>query len=164
MTVIETARLLLRPLGPEDADAQRALLAEPSVAEWWGPEDPGFPLTDDPDANRFTILCDGEVAGLVQCYEEAHPSCRHASIDIYLGAAFQGRGLGTEAVQALAGWLISERGHHRITIDPAAGNAAAIAAYAKAGFREVGVLRRAWRHHPSGEWRDGLLMELVTEP
>ena len=41
----------------------------------------------------------------------------------------------------LARYLIQERGHHRLTIDPAADNAPAIRAYEKVGFRPVGVLR-----------------------
>ena len=58
-----------------------------------------------------------------------------AGIDNYLGTRFQGQGAGTEAVALLARYLFSERGHHRITIDPAAHNERAIRSYAKVGFR-----------------------------
>jgi aminoglycoside 6'-N-acetyltransferase len=58
-------------------------------------------------------------------------------------------------------YLIDERGHHRLTIDPAADNAEAIRAYEKVGFRPVGVLREYWRA-PGGAWRDGLLMDLLA--
>jgi len=51
------------------------------------------------------------------------------------------------------------RGHHRLTIDPAADNLAAIRAYEKVGFRTVGVMREYWRA-PDGTWHDGLLMDL----
>jgi aminoglycoside 6'-N-acetyltransferase len=57
---------------------------------------------------------------------------------------------------------VDERGHHRITIDPAAANAAAIRAYEKAGFRTVGVLRSYERDPDGTGWHDGLLMEYVT--
>jgi aminoglycoside 6'-N-acetyltransferase len=73
-----------------------------------------------------------------------------------------GRGLGTDAVSTLARELLARRGHHRVTIDPAADNAAAIRCYEKAGFRPVGVMRSAWRDRDS-EWRDVLLMELVAD-
>jgi RimJ/RimL family protein N-acetyltransferase len=73
----------------------------------------------------------------------------------------QGRGLGTDAIRTLARYLIEERGHHRLTIDPAADNAVAIRAYEKVGFRPVGVLRAYWRS-PDGTWRDGLLMDLLA--
>ena len=71
------------------------------------------------------------------------------------------RGLGTEAVRRVARRLIEERGHHRITIDPATANAAAIRAYEKAGFRAVGVMRRYERDIEGDDWHDGLLMELL---
>jgi aminoglycoside 6'-N-acetyltransferase len=58
--------------------------------------------------------------------------------------------------------LIDERGHHRITIDPAASNPAAIRAYEKAGFEPVGVMRRYERDADGKGWHDGLLMELVV--
>jgi aminoglycoside 6'-N-acetyltransferase len=51
-----------------------------------------------------------------------------------------------------------------VTLDPAVENERAIRSYEKAGFRRVGVLTRSYRHHPSGEWRDELLMEFVGEP
>jgi aminoglycoside 6'-N-acetyltransferase len=38
--------------------------------------------------------------------------------------------------------LIEDRGHHRITIDPAKANAAAIKAYERVGFKAVGIMRR----------------------
>ncbi len=53
-----------------------------------------------------------------------------------------------------------QRGHHRITIDPAVENVPAVRSYRKAGFEPVGTLHAAWRDD-GGAWRDLLLMELV---
>ena len=89
---------------------------------------------------------------------------RHASIDIFLDPALHGRGLGTRAIELLVTHLVEERGHHRITIDPAAENAQAIRAYEKAGFTAVGVMRAYERDMTTGEWHDGLLMEWVGAP
>jgi hypothetical protein len=47
---------------------------------------------------------------------------RHAGIDIFLTASRYGQGLGTEAIRLLARHLFEKRGHHRLTIDPAADN------------------------------------------
>ena len=58
--------------------------------------------------------------------------------------------------------LIGERGHHRVTIDPAASNAAAIRAYEKVGFRPVGIMRRYERDADGNGWHDGLLMDLLA--
>ena len=64
-------------------------------------------------------------------------------------------------VVCLARHLLAERGHHRITIDPAAANTAAIRTYEKVGFRPVGVMR-LYEQGPDGTWHDGLLMELLA--
>ena len=71
-------------------------------------------------------------------------------------------GDGTEAVALLARYLFEERGHHRITIDPAAHNERAIRSYAKVGFRPVGVMRR-YERGPDGTFHDGLLMDLLRD-
>jgi aminoglycoside 6'-N-acetyltransferase len=70
-------------------------------------------------------------------------------------------GLGPEAIEALAAHLAGERGHYRITIDPALANEVAILAYEKAGFRRVGVIEAYWLDHATGDWSDGFLMERV---
>jgi aminoglycoside 6'-N-acetyltransferase len=58
--------------------------------------------------------------------------------------------------------LIDERGHHRVTIDPAADNAAAIRAYEKVGFKPVGIMRAYERDSGGDGWHDGLLMDLLA--
>jgi aminoglycoside 6'-N-acetyltransferase len=153
---------VLRPFVPDDAPALRRIHALPKVARWWDAPEPGFPDDDDPDTTRLTIEVDGAVAGLVQYWEEAERKYRHAAIDIFLDPAWHGRGLGTEAVRRVVVDLIRERGHHRLVIDPAAANAAAIRCYEKAGFRAVGVTRRSERDADGGGWHDSLLMELVV--
>jgi aminoglycoside 6'-N-acetyltransferase len=153
-------RVVLRPMEPEDTTRLREILVTPEVARWWGAEPEGFPLSDDPGATRYALLVEGRVAGLVQWDEEKEPDYRHAWIDLFVEPSLHGQGFGTDAVATLARHLFDEQGHHRITIDPAADNAAAIRSYEKAGFRRVGVMRSAWRD-PEGIWRDALLMELV---
>ena len=164
MAELRGDRVRLRPIDPADTPALRAILATPEVARWWPPHEAAFPFGDEPDATRFAVVIDGEVAGLVQYSEEPEPDYRHAEIDIFLGPRHHGRGLGTETIQVLACHLIEERGHHRLTICPAAENAVAIRCYEKAGFRRVGVTRSSWRDHARGEWRDELFMELVRLP
>jgi aminoglycoside 6'-N-acetyltransferase len=154
--------MILRPLDAADAAELLRILRMPEVARWWDAPDDGFPLTDDPLATRLVIEVDGAVAGLIQFSEELEPKYRHASIDLFLAPRLHGRGLGTEAVRAVVRHLVDERGHHRITIDPAAENVAAIRAYEKAGFTRVGIMRRYERDVGGGGWHDGLLMEYVV--
>ena len=113
------------------------------------------------DERALAIERESELVGLIQYHEENEPDFRHAGIDVFLAEQAQGHGLGTDAVRTLASYLIDEREHHRLTIDPAADNAAAIRAYEKVGFRAVGVIREYWRS-PDGTWRDGLLMDLLA--
>jgi aminoglycoside 6'-N-acetyltransferase len=163
VTRLAGERVLLRPVEPADAPALRAAHAAPEVRRWWGPPPDDFPFGDDPDATRLAIEVEGAVAGLIQYQEETDPDYRSASIDIFLHPDFHGRGLGAEAVRILAGHLVRDRGHHRLTIDPAAANHGAIRAYERVGFRPVGIMRRYERDHLHGGWHDGLLMDLLAE-
>jgi aminoglycoside 6'-N-acetyltransferase len=162
MQVKGLGSIVLRPLVAGDAAELRRIHATPEVARWWDAPPDDFPSLDDPDATRLTIEVDGVVAGLIQFSEELEPKYRHASIDLFLDPQFHGRGIGTEAVRRVVRQLIDDRGHHRITIDPAAANAAAVRAYEKAGFRAVGVMRAYERDFDGGGWHDGLLMELIA--
>ena len=155
-------RLRLRPLAPGDEAELLRIHSTPEVARWWDMPDDGFPFSDDPDSTRLVIEVDGAVAGMIQYAEEPEPKYRHASIDLFLDPAVHNRGHGTEAVREVARMLVEERGHHRITIDPAAANTAAIRAYQKAGFQPVGVMRSYERDADGRGWHDGLLMELVV--
>ena len=114
------------------------------------------------DTTAYVIELDGRVVGWIQWQAEEEPDYRHASMDIYVDAAVHGRGVGTDAVRTLARHLIEDHGHHRLTIDPAADNAAAIRAYTKVGFWPVGIERRAERG-ADGTWHDVLLMDLLPE-
>jgi aminoglycoside 6'-N-acetyltransferase len=157
----QTAAVTLRPLAEGDEAELRRIRATPEVERWWDPPEEDFPW-EEPESTRLTIEVDGAVAGLIQFSEELEPKYRHASIDLFLDPAWHGRGLGTEAVRQLVRHLVEDRGHHRITIDPAAANAAAIRSYEKVGFRSVGVMRRAERDPGGSGWHDSLLMELVV--
>ena len=159
------SRVTLRSVEPADAGRLTEIVREPEVARWWGSYDAERVRTElvEPESDKavWAIEADGEVIGLIQCYEETDPDYRHASIDLFLATARQGRGYGTEAVRVLARHLFEERGHHRLTIDPSATNERAIRAYEKVGFRPVGVLRQ-YERAPDGSWRDGLLMDLLA--
>jgi RimJ/RimL family protein N-acetyltransferase/pimeloyl-ACP methyl ester carboxylesterase len=163
-TLLRGRNVVLRPLRGEDVERVAQIQAEPGVARWWGPPDEAElrrQAEGRDEAKAFAIERESELVGLIQYHEENEPDFRHAGIDLFLAERAQGSGLGPDAVRALARYLFDERGHHRLTIDPAADNAAAIRAYEKVGFRTVGVLREYWRS-PEGAWRDGLLMDLLA--
>ena len=153
--------MVLRPLARGDEAELRRIHEAAEVARWWDLPAEDFPW-DEPEATRLTIEVDGAIAGLIQFGEELEPRYRHASIDLFLDPALHGRGIGTEALRRVVRHLIDERGNHRITIDTATANAAAIRSYEKAGFRRVGVMRRYERDVGGAGWHDGLLMELLA--
>jgi RimJ/RimL family protein N-acetyltransferase len=154
-------RLLLRPLAEGDARELRRIHLTAEVSRWWDRPADDFPW-DEPESTRLTIELDGAVVGMIQFSEEAEPKYRHASVDMFLDPALHGRGFGARALRMLVHELIAERGHHRITVDPAAANSAAIRAYEAVGFRRVGVMRCYERDGDGIGWHDGLLMELLA--
>ena len=158
-------RIVLRPLAAEDIAVLAAIGREPEFALWWpdlDEADLARKAAGTSDAVVFTILVAGEVAGIAQYYENDDPEYRHAGIDLGLATAWQNRGFGTDTVRTLARYLIQERGHHRVVIDPVAHNHRAIRCYEKVGFRPVGLMRR-YQREPDGIWRDGLLMDLLAD-
>jgi aminoglycoside 6'-N-acetyltransferase len=158
-------RVVLRPLTEADLPALAAIQAQPSVAARWGePNDADLRAKQDGTEGvvAYAIELEGDVVGLIEYQEEDDPMYRRAGIDIFLSEDVQGRGLGTDAVRTLSRYLVHDRGHHRLTIDPAADNVAAIRAYEKVGFRPVGVMRR-YERLPGGDWHDGLLMDLLAD-
>lgn len=163
--VLNDSRIQLRPVVEGDRKSLSAILAEPDVARWWVHED--VPTTvagvfDDDDEVRLAIVVEGVVVGLIQYAEENTPDYRHAGLDLFVGGAWQGRGIGPDAIRLVARYLIQVRGHHRLIIDPAVDNERAIRAYEKVGFQRVGVMRN-YERGADGRWHDGLLMDLLRE-
>lgn len=163
---LKGALVVLRPAVPDDIPALATIRATPEVySAWRGGDDLLAAVTEDldePDITSFVIELDGVAVGAIQYDSEDDTDYRHANIDIYLAPAAHGRGVGTDAVRTLTDHLIRDLGHHRIVIDPAADNAAAIRCYRKAGFQPVGIMRQ-YERGPDGTWHDGLLMDLLAD-
>jgi aminoglycoside 6'-N-acetyltransferase len=153
-------RVVLRPLEERDIATLLEFVHEPDVARWW-------PRVSDETLREnlgtaFAIEHAGELVGYAEVWEEDEPEYRHAGMDLFLGTTFHGRGLGGDAVLALARHLVHDRGHHRLVIDPAAENERAIRAYERVGFQRVGIQRKS-ELAGDGTWRDGLLMDLLAD-
>jgi aminoglycoside 6'-N-acetyltransferase len=164
MTELEGRIMRLRPARQDDAEAFRQILGHPEVARWWGDPDQQLDevLTEEQGISTYAIEHDGMTVGLIQSHEELTPQYRHAGVDIAVHPAWHGRGIGADATYTLAKYLISERDHHRLTIDPAADNGAAIRVYERLGFRRVGVMRQ-YERGLDGTWHDGLLMDMLAD-
>jgi aminoglycoside 6'-N-acetyltransferase len=162
-TELRGGRVLLRSGLAGDEVAIMRILKEPIVAARWGSFSTEEVVEQFIGAEDVLVIeVEGDVIGAIQYHEEEDPMYRHAGIDIFLTSSRHGRGLGTEAIRVLVRHLIFERGHHRLTIDPAADNLAAIRAYERVGFRRVGIMRK-YELGPDGSWHDGLLMDMLAE-
>lgn len=159
--VIEGPGVRLRRATRADLPMLIALAEEPDVAPWWPLGDPEDEFLND-EYPSYVIEVEDQPAGVILFSEEADETYRHAGLDVAVATAYHGRGIGRAALRAMMRYLIETRGHHRITIDPAAANERAIASYERVGFRRVGVMRR-YERGPDGEWRDGMLMDAVAD-
>ncbi len=145
-----------------DLDRLVEIRNEPEVLRWWGHAGRDEIRDTFIAGDRGLVIeVEGEVVGGIEFAEEEDPMYRHASMDIFVSTAQQGRGFGSEALRLLARYLFEERGHHRLTIDPAAENRRAIRVYERVGFRPVGIMRK-YERGPDGSWRDGLLMDMLA--
>ena len=158
-------RVVLRPMTELDAERVAEIRALPEVARWWRKRDADYArskLADD-DLTCWVVELAGSVIGFVQAYEEKDPEYRHAGLDLFLDPAFHRQGLGQDAVRTASRYLLEDRGHHRLVIDPAAANTRAIRCYEAVGFRRVGVLRSYWWDHVEERWADGVLLDLLAD-
>jgi aminoglycoside 6'-N-acetyltransferase len=166
-TRLRGARVTLRSAEEADVAELARIRSTPEVrARWRGGPHHADLVAEIREAiaerglDYYVVELDGRVAGAIQWAAEEDPEYHHASIDIYLDPAVHGGGVGTDAVRTLAAHLVDDLGFHRLVIDPAADNAAAIRCYTKVGFRPVGVLRQYERDDEG--WHDGLLMDLLA--
>jgi aminoglycoside 6'-N-acetyltransferase len=162
-TILRGSEVRLRVAAISDVPDLARIRATPEVWARWRGEDVAADTREaieDESLTYYVIEVDGRVVGGIQWAAEEDPEYRHASIDIFVDPAVHGRGIGADAVRTLATSLIDDEGFHRLVIDPAADNAAAIRCYEKVGFRPVGIMRQYERGEHG--WHDGLLMDLLA--
>ena len=162
--VLDAGAVTLHPLRPDHHPALLEILADPSVAAWWGLYNEARLAADaaEEDATYWTITDGDDPVGLILATEEDDPDYKAVAIDLFLAPSHQRRGIGGDVIRAVLRHMFGERGHHRATIDPAVANDYAIRCYEKLGFKPIGIGRRAERA-PDGTWRDSLLMDLLAD-
>lgn len=164
LPVLHGPRVTLRPMRDDEAAGLAVRLAtdeqtssrmgvNPATIERW--------ITHD-DVSTYAVEHNSEVIGVITFEEIDDPDYMAASMDIGMFAGSTDRGLGSETLRVLATYLIDQRGHHRLTIDPAADNARAIRAYEKVGFRPIGIARE-YERLDDGSWHDNLIMDLLAK-
>jgi aminoglycoside 6'-N-acetyltransferase len=164
-TRLHGAHVTLRPAMAADAEPLTQILAQPEVTRWWPRYDHARVrdvLVESTDLTVYVIALDTRVIGSVQYAEEPARDYRHASLDLFLDPAEQGKGLATDAVRTLVRHLVYDRSHHRVAVYPAVDNTPAIRTFSRVGFQSVGVMRQ-YERAADGTWQDCLLMDLLEE-
>ena len=98
----------------------------------------------------------GQVIGMLHVEASRHG---YGDLGMLVDRAWRGRGVGSALLAAAADWA-SDRGLHKLCLEVFAHNAAAIAAYRKAGYAEEGR-RVAQYRRTSGELWDTIMMGLL---
>jgi RimJ/RimL family protein N-acetyltransferase len=154
----------VRPARPEDAPAMAALFA--AVAA----ERDGIASEPPIDVAERTVVFAGSAASTVvaeagaggQVIGMLHvEASRHGfgELGMLVDRAWRGRGVGSALLAAAADWA-RDRGLHKLCLEVFAHNAAAIAAYRRAGYAEEGR-RVAQYRRVSGELWDTIVMGLL---
>lgn len=159
------SEITFRALAEADLPLLHDWLSRPHVAEWWEPT-PTFeevradylprlapqglsPLDAPAAVTQYLALEDGEPFAYVQAYrvmghqaegwwlDETDPFA--LGTDQFIGLPDRlGQGLGTRMLRAFLAFLFADPRVTSVQTDPAPTNARAIAAYRKAGFKDVG--------------------------
>ena len=164
LPILRGPRVVLRPPNAGEAEVLAdAIALDPAAGPRWSTD----PATmrrwlAEEDLNLLVVEFEGEAVGIVDFEEVPEPEYHSAGMDIALLECCTGKGIGGEVLQVLGAWLIDVRGHHRLTIDPAADNARAIRSYSKIGYQPIGVAR-CYERGPDGSWHDNLLMDVLAE-
>jgi RimJ/RimL family protein N-acetyltransferase len=96
-----------------------------------------------PVQTSFGIVVDGEAAGSVSLMLGHDVERTSAEIGYWLGRAFWGRGIATEAVRAATLYAFDQLGMHRVFAVPFGRNPASTRVLKKVGYLREGILRRS---------------------
>ena len=125
--------LTIRPASPEDAPALQSLYAEAISNANWLPDSakqsPRFADVSMNEVVHVAVRDDGEVMGLVSV-QVGDPFLHH----LYVSAQARGQGVGQQLLASLQPWLPKPWRLKCVSL-----NTRALAFYARAGWREVGV-------------------------
>jgi diamine N-acetyltransferase len=139
--------------------AEHLSIATPESQEAWVEERIKAGAEGEPKSVSFTIydLSDGTPVGTTGLGDISYMQ-GGANLGISLGER-RNQGLGGEATRLTLDWAFHVLGLQNVLLEALAWNAAAIRAYEKAGFRRIGVRRRAAMSR--GERADVLLMDAI---
>ena len=165
---IETERLRLRPY--EDTDCAD-IVAYSSDSDFWAARNLGWPPTEEgvreywegqKDVDPATdpkwlslvveLKSEGRVIGNAGFGVSRVGDLKQGSMGWLLGTQYQGRGLATEAVRALASYCFTQLGLHRLSARTGHDNRRSWKLMERLGMRREAYFRQS--HVVEGQWRD----------
>jgi 8-oxo-dGTP diphosphatase len=156
---LKTERLTLRPLRAQDAEALHRLVNDWEVTRTLAEIPYPYPrdLADEWIASTATQLADGTgyhlaitgtegkketLVGVVGLRVDA--ARRTGRLGYWVGLAYWGHGVATEAAKRLTSWGFANLSLDQITAEVTQGNDASRSVLLRIGFREVGIGERAF--------------------
>lgn len=171
---IEGRLCRLRPYRTQDALAICSLADDFMVSRWMTQSFP-YPYTrrdadewielttNDSREGHFAIEVDGLLAGGVGYDPRYGEHAGTATFGYWLGRAYWGRGIGTDAARALSDYALTIGGLRRLEASVFAQNVASVNVLEKCGFRLEGVLPRLYVDR-EGAVCDAMLFGRLAEP
>jgi len=178
--IVKNGQLYVRELIKQDKFLLAKWLSDPDVLQYYEGRDRPLDLAqveedffgEADDETRCLILYDEKPIGYVQFYpvedEErriygySNPSEILYGMDQFIGEPeYWNKGIGTQLVEMLVAYLLTQKNADRIVMDPQTWNERAIRCYEKSGFKKVKLLpKREWHE---GEYRDCWLIEYARK-
>ena len=173
--VLETERLLLRPLEPADLDVIWADISDPEISRYmaWEAHTDHAETIDflkNEQARReagrgitWAIFKDNSFCGIFSVIGivRSHRALTYnkAELAYWLGRKYQGQGIMTEAGRRVLQFAFQELGLHKIFVSHFSINKASENLIKRLGFRYVGEQRAEFQK--AGVWYDHKLYELL---
>lgn len=177
---IQNERLTIRELVDADKSLLVKWLSDPEVLRFYEGRDRPLDLAQvekdfygEADGETRCLILYNEVPiGYVQFYpvgEEERQIYGYSDsseilygMDQFIGEpVFWNKGIGTQLVEMIVAYLLTDKKAERIVMDPQTWNERAIRCYEKCGFKKVKLLPKHEWHE--GEYRDCWLIEYVRE-
>lgn len=170
LPVLRTSRLVLRPPIPSDIADRHAVGRDPEIYRMLGADTRALqPLTEDQAkawvANiashpaAWVIEYEGRAIGEILLDNFVEADQRAGLIVGILDPNALGKGLGTEAIKAIAEFSFDSLGIHKLSMRVLAFNTRAIRAYERVGFIREGLERESALI--GGTWYDDVIVGLL---
>ncbi|HET9659222.1 MAG TPA: GNAT family N-acetyltransferase [Thermomicrobiales bacterium] len=155
ISVLESPRLRLRPLRPDDAEALTAQLQDPAIARWTNSIPWPYSIDDaraflstravaDANGESFSWAivekATGQLTGTIGLHDVHHDRGR-AELGYWIGESFRGQGYTTEAAKRVLSWAFEVVGFERIQATYMPGNDASASVMRNIGMQPEGLLR-----------------------